>query len=443
MPSQEFLGQLARAFADRQLFLVGGSIRDELLARETSDLDFATDVPPEKTRRRVEPWADSVWLVGEKFGTVGLQYGQTKAEITTFRTDTYDGVSRKPEVEFGDSIEEDLARRDFTINAMARNVHTGELLDPFGGQQDLAAHLIRFVGDAESRIREDPLRMLRAVRFVAQLGFELDPTAAAAIASEASQLARISWERIRDELDAVLISAQPADGLRLMIDLGLAEHILPEVLRLHLPEPHRHHMRDLLEHTLDTVTRVPATKLLRYAALLHDVAKPETLTSDETGVHFYRHERIGAEQAAAILTRLRQSGDLVHGVGRLVREHMRIPYYRSEWTDAALRRLMYDLGEFLEPALQLAEADVRASDPVDLPGFEAQMAELRQRLAGLGDASEIARTKPLLNGEEIMALLGIEAGPKVGEVLDALLEEQIEGRVTNRDEALAYVKKRF
>jgi poly(A) polymerase len=384
-----------------------------------------------------------VWLVGQRFGTVGIEKEGTKAEITTFRSDAYDGVSRKPEVAFGDSIEADLARRDFTINALAKNVHTGELLDPYGGRDDLSARLIRFVGDADSRIREDPLRMLRAARFAAQLRFELDPTAAAAVASRAGEIARISSERIRDELDGILLSAHPAEGIKLTIDLGLAQHFLPELLHLHLPEPHRHHMKDVLEHTLDTLARVPASKLLRYAALLHDIAKPETLTADAAGVHFYRHERVGADQIRPILSRLRQPSDLIDGVSKLVREHMRIPYYRSEWTDGAVRKVMYDLGDLLESTLALAEADVRASDPVDLPEFESRMRELRGRIGQLGEASEIARTKPLLNGDEVMQLLGLEPGPKVGEVLDALLEEQIEGRIIARDQAVAYVRQRY
>jgi len=441
MDLEKLIQQLARAFADRQLFIVGGCLRDQLLGRPVSDLDLATDARPDDIRTRVEPWADAVWLVGEKFGTVGLQKDGVKAEITTFRADTYDGVSRRPEVAFGTDVHADLSRRDFTINAMARSVHSDELLDPFAGQRDLDARLVRFVGNAEERIREDPLRMLRAVRFCAQLGFELDPAAAAAIATAADELPRISFERIRDELDGILLAARPA--VRLMIDLGLAAHVMPELLALHLPEPGRHHMKDVLDHTLDAVDHVPAQKTVRYAALLHDIAKPETFTTDESGVHFYRHETIGVERASAILGRLRQPSALIAHVAKLVEHHLRIPQYRSEWSDSAVRRLMFDLGEQLEEAVALAEADVRASDPSDYPEFEQRLDELRARVHRIGEAAELAKMKPLLNGDEVMELLGIEPGPRVGEVLHYLLDQQIDGTITTRDQAAASIRARF
>ena len=443
MDLEKIIQQLARAFTDRQLFLVGGCLRDQLLGRAVSDLDLATDARPDDIRTRVEPWADAVWLVGEKFGTVGLQKDGVKAEITTFRADTYDGVSRKPEVAFGTDVHADLSRRDFTINAMARSVHSDKLLDPFAGQRDLDARLVRFVGDAEERIREDPLRMLRAVRFCAQLAFELDPAAAAAIATAADELPRISFERIRDELDGILLAARPSGGVRLMIHLGLAAHVMPELTTLHLPEPGRHHMKDVLEHTLDTVDHVPAEKALRYAALLHDIAKPETFTTDESEVHFYRHETIGVERARAILGRLRQPSALIGHVAKLVEHHLRIPQYRSEWSDSAVRRLMFDLGEQLAEAVALAEADVRAHDPSDDPEFEQRLDELRARVHRIGEAAELAKMKPLLNGDEVMELLGIEPGPRVGEVLHYLLDQQIDGTITTRDQAAASIRARF
>ena len=434
---------LASTFADRQLFLVGGCLRDRLLGRPVSDLDLATDARPDDIRTRVEPWADAVWLVGEKFGTVGLQKDGVKAEITTFRADTYDGVSRKPEVAFGDDVHADLSRRDFTINALARSLHTDELLDPFAGQRDLDARLVRFVGDPEERIREDPLRMLRAVRFCAQLAFELDPAAAAAIATAADELPRISFERIRDELDGILLAPRPSGGLRLMMDVGLAAHVMPELLTLHLPEPGRHHMKDVLEHTLDTVDHAPADKTARYAALLHDIAKPETFTTDDSGVHFYGHDTIGVERARAILGRLRQPSALIGHVATLIENHLRIPQYRSEWSDSAVRRLMFDLGEQLDEAVALAEADVRASDPSDYPEFEQRLDELRARVTEIGEAAELARMKPLLNGDEVMEMLGLEPGPRVGEVLQFLLDQQLDGAITTREEAAAEVRARF
>jgi len=443
MPTEKLIRQFTKAFAGRQLFLVGGSLRDQFLHRPSSDLDFATDARPEEIRGRVESWADSVWLVGEKFGTVGVEKDGVKAEITTFRSDDYNGVSRKPQVAFGDDIRADLSRRDFTINAMARDLHRGDLLDPFGGQDDLRARVVRFVGDAAERIAEDPLRMLRAVRFCAQLDFALGPEAAPAIARSAKELPRISCERIRDELDRLLLSSHPADGLRLMVELGLAEHALPELTRLHLPESERDQIKDVLEHTLEAVDLVPAQKALRYAALLHDIAKPECFVRDASGVHFHRHEAIGEERSRTILSRLRQPAWLTNQVAHLVRHHLRIPYYRSEWSEAAVRRLMFDLGDQLESALALAAADVAASDPRDYLEFEERLGELRARIQRVGEAAELARMKPLLNGDEVMALLGLEPGPKVGEALDYLLDRQIDGEITSREEAIEALRSRF
>jgi poly(A) polymerase len=443
MRPSPLIDRLTAAFADRQVFLVGGSVRDELLGRPDRDLDFATDARPEEVRARVEPWADSVWLVGEEFGTVGLMLDGEKAEITTFRRDSYDFVSRKPAVTFGDDLLDDLSRRDFTINAIAHSLHSGELLDPFGGREDLADCLVRFVGDPGLRIVEDPLRMLRGVRFCAQLFFELDPVSAAGIAEHAPEISRISWERLRGELDGLLTSDHPKEGLRLLLDLGLAHFLLPELERLHLPEPARYQMKDVLEHTLDTVAFVPPDKALRYAALFHDIAKPDAYSADETGVHFYRHEDLGAEVVREILARLRQPADFIDAVAVLVRDHLRLPFYRSDWSASALRRLMYELGDHLEANLLLADADVRASDPHDYEEFSARMAELRRRLQEEGEAAELARMRPLLDGHEIMALLGLPPGPRVGEIQRYLLDQQIEGTLHTKEEAIEAVRREF
>lgn len=443
MPERTLLDKLKEAFADRQLFLVGGALRDELLGEDGADLDLATDATPPEIRRRVGAWADAVWLVGESFGTVGMQLGPVKAEITTFRTDEYDRVSRKPRVTFGTDILEDLARRDFTINAMARNLHTGALLDPFGGREDLEGRVLRFVGDPAVRIAEDPLRMLRAVRFSAQLGFELDAYALTGIAEHAAEIRRISWERIREELDRILISPHPKEGLILLRDLGLADYVLPELRALQLPEPVRYQMKDLLEHTLDTVAYAPPDKAIRYAALLHDIAKPETFSSDELGVHFYRHEEIGAAKARQILERLRHSSAFVDEVVRLVRLHLRVPAYGPEWSQSAVRRLMFDLGDDLEAAIALSDADVRATEPSDYEQFRARMEELRARIRETGEAAELARMRPLLDGNEIMELLGLTPGPRVGAVIQFLLDQQIEGQITTKEEAREAVLREF
>jgi poly(A) polymerase len=441
--STALLEKLKSAFSDRQLFLVGGAVRDELLGRAHDDLDLATDCRPEETRARVAAWADSVWSVGEKFGTIGLELAGHKAEITTFRADTYDGADRHPSVTYGDSIEADLARRDLTINAMARNVQTGVLIDPFSGQEDLRERRIRFVGEPQLRIREDPLRLLRAVRFAAQLGFALEEASSQAIWELAGELTRISWERIRDEYDRILVSDHAAEGIRQLIALHLAHYTIPELETLHLEQNPRYHLKDVLEHTLEAVELAPADKLLRWTLLLHDIAKPATFSYDEEGVHFYRHEEAGAEIAGQILIRLRQPAELIAAVEKLIRHHLRIPMFRPEWSDAAVRRLMYDLGDEFDLAVEVAKADVGASHIIPGDNFPQRLAAFLERCRAVGEAAELARMRPLLNGQEVMELLGIAPGPLVGEVHRMLLSEQIEGRITTAEAARALVLEQF
>jgi len=441
--SPSWLDELARLFAGYQLYLVGGSVRDPLLGRPGQDLDLTTDARPQEIKRVLSGWVDALWLAGERFGTVGLLKAGAKAEITTFRADTYEGEGRHPRVIYGDSISDDLARRDFTINALARDARTGELLDPFGGQQDLAARLVRFVGDPPARIREDPLRVLRAVRFCAQLGFELEPATCQAIAAGAAEIRRISWERIRDEYDLLLLSDHPTQGLGMLVDLGLAHHTIPELEALCIPQDGRYHLKDVQEHTFEAVAYVPEDKLLRWAALLHDIAKPATVSTDERGIHFFRHEEVGARMAAEILARLRQPLQLRQQVSKLVRHHLRIPFYRPEWTQPAVRRLVYDLGEHLEAAIELAQADIKATRPEGESEFAPLLAELQARIQELGEAAAFAHMRPLLDGHEVMALLGLPPGPKVGEVHRFLLNEQIEGRLRTKEEAREAVRLRF
>jgi poly(A) polymerase len=439
----KLLSQLRTAFAGRQCYLVGGAVRDELLGRATQDFDFATDCTPEEIRARVEPWADSVWLVGEKFGTVGLEKGGAKAEITTFRADEYDGQGRHPKVTYGHDIKFDLARRDFTINALARELHSDELVDPFGGQDDLAARRVRFVGEPRQRILEDPLRLLRGVRFSAQLNFSLEAEAEQAIKELAGEITRISWERIREEYDRILLSDRAGDGIRRLVELGLAHHTMPELEAMVFPQNPRYHLKNVLEHTLNAVDFIPPTKTLRWVMLLHDVSKPETFSEDAAGIHFYRHEELGAHKAGEILARLRQPADFIARVRKLIRFHLRIPLYRETWSDSAVRRLMYDLGEDFAAAVEIARADVAASKLYPEDNFEARLTHFLNRVKSVGEAAELAKMRPLLSGEEIMALLGIPPGPRVGEVQRLLLAEQIEGNLVSKDQAEKLVRLRY
>jgi len=418
-------------------------VRDELLGRATQDYDFTTECPPEEIRARVEPWADSIWLVGEKFGTVGIERGGVKAEITTFRADEYDGQGRHPQVTYGDDINADLARRDFTINALAREIHTGELVDPFDGQDDLAARRVRFVGDARQRILEDPLRLLRGVRFSAQLNFSLEAETGLAIKALSSEITRISWERIREEYDRILLSDQAAGGIRRLVELGLAHYTLPELEAMIFPQNPRYHLKSVLEHTLTAVDFIPPTKTLRWVMLLHDVCKPDTFSEDEAGIHFYRHEELGAKKAGEILARLRQPADFIARAQKLIRYHLRIPLYRETWSDSAVRRLMYDLGEDFAAAVEVARADVAASKLYPEDDFDARLEKFLARVKSIGEAAELAKMRPLLSGEEIMALLGIGPGPLVGKIQRLLLAEQIEGNLDSKSRAEALVRERF
>src|SRR5579883_1814383 len=351
------LGALYRQHG-RTLSLVGGSVRDLILGQATHDLDFTTDATPEQTKlilAEADPTA--TYSIGEKFGTIGATFDDVVVEITTFRTERYQPGSRKPEVSYGTSLEEDLARRDFTINAMALDLTTNVLIDPFGGQRDLSARLIRAVGKPTERFAEDPLRLLRAVRFVAQLGFDLVADTRAAIRESADLLRQVSRERILEEMSRLLVASHAARGLRLLSDLGLFAVFMPEIDELRSTTQGKR-SKDVFEHTLRVIERTPPDLVLRWAALLHDVGKPRTFIETGGEIHFPGHELVGERLSAEILTRLRADADLIARTSRLAGMHMRANQYESEWTDGAVRRLMRDAGPDLERLLLLSTADV-------------------------------------------------------------------------------------
>jgi poly(A) polymerase len=448
---------LGRTFAaaGHELALVGGPVRDAFLGRPSADLDFATSATPDETQALLAGWGDAHWDVGKRFGTLGARrFGRggeadVVVEVTTYRTDAYDSSSRKPEVAYGDSLEGDLSRRDFTVNAMAVRVPDLVFVDPFDGLADLAGHLLRTPVDPRQSFDDDPLRMLRAARFAAQLGFDVEPGTFAAIAALRERIAIVSAERVRDELTKLLLAGRPRPGLTVLVDSGLAEQVLPELpaLRLEIDEHHRH--KDVYEHTLTVLDQaialetgpsgpVPTPDLvLRLAALLHDIGKPRTRRFEPGGgVSFHHHEAVGAKLAARRLAALRFDKATVHDVARLVELHLRFHGYgEAGWTDSAVRRYVTDAGPLLERLHRLTRSDCTTRNARKAARLAAAYDDLEARIARLRDEEELAAIRPDLDGTQIMAILGIPPGPAVGEAYRFLLDLRMERGPLGQDAA--------
>ncbi len=441
---------LAQAFhaQQKQLYMVGGTVRDVLLHRESADADLATDALPDEIKRLVAPThPTAVVLVGERFGTVRLHYETNIIEITTFRTERYNLQSRKPEVGFGTDLQEDLRRRDFTINAMARDLLTGQIIDPFDGRQDLNVHVLRAVGnEPDKRFDEDPLRLMRAVRFAAQLDFTIEPETYLSIQRQSSKLQKISRERIRDEMNKLLLSPHPAKGLDLLVELGLMEWIIPEVLELcgvsQQQQPRTVTTKDVYAHVLRVVERSSPRLITRWGALLHDIAKPRTRSIEENKVHFFGHEDVGAHMAREILKRLHFDRDFIESVSRLVRLHMRANAYAPDWTDGAVRRLMLDSDDDLPDLLDLSRADITSYRVDKVARAAARVAELAERCQHLREEAERVPLKSPLDGKELMELFERGPGPWLRPIKDHLLGLVIDGALSpdNKEEAAKVAK---
>lgn len=441
----DIITTLAEAFGARQkqLYMVGGTVRDVLLHRgQSNDADLATDARPQEIKQIVAPThPNAIVLVGERFGTVRLHYGSDIIEITTFRSERYDPASRKPEVCFGDDLIEDLHRRDFTINAIARHPLTGQIIDPFGGKEDLAAHVLRAVGgEPEKRFAEDPLRLMRAVRFAAQLNFTLEPGTTHSILQQAASLQKISRERIRDEMNKLLISDHPAFGLDLLVELGLMIWIIPEVMELKGvgQQPQRGgHSKDVYAHVLRVVERSSPDLPSRWSALLHDIAKPRTRSIEDGKVHFFGHEELGAHMARDILKRLHFDRDFIESVSRIVQLHMRANAYTTDWTDGAVRRLMLESGESLPNLLDLSRADITSYRADKVSRAAARVQELAERCQRLKEEAERVPLKSPLDGTELMDLFQRPPGPWLRPLKEHLLSLVIDGALSPDDKAEA------
>lgn len=441
----DMITTLAEAFRaqHKQLYIVGGTVRDVLLHREDSnDEDLATDATPDEIKRIVAPTRPSaVVLVGERFGTVRLHYPNYIIEITTFRSEQYNPNSRKPEVCFGTVLEDDLLRRDFTINAMACHPLTGQVIDLFGGRQDLEAHVLRAVGnEPDKRFDEDPLRLLRAVRFAAQLDFTIEPETRRSIVRQATKLQKISRERIRDEMNKLLVSANPAKGLDLLVELGLMEWIIPEVLALRGVSQQLQrvvHSKDVYMHVLRVVERSSPRLVCRWSALLHDIAKPRTRTVEDGKVHFFGHEDVGAYMTRDILKRLHFDRDFIESVSKIVRLHMRANAYTADWTDGAVRRLMLESGDDLPDLLDLSRADITSYRTDKVTRAAARVAELAERCQRLKEEAERVPLKSPLDGNELMEIFGRGPGPWLRPIKDHLLSLVIDGILAPDDKEQA------
>jgi poly(A) polymerase len=445
----DVLRGLGSVFADagHQLYLVGGSVRDAVLGRLGTDLDFTTDAHPAQVQAIVRPWADAMWDTGIEFGTVGAANGDDRVEITTFRADTYDQVSRNPQVAFGDRLEDDLVRRDFTVNAMAVRVTpngAGEFRDPLGGLAALRERVLDTPAAPEVSFGDDPLRMLRAARFVSQLGFTVAPRVRTAIEEMAPQLARITVERVAAELDKLILGQDPVAGIELMVDTGMGDVVLPEIgaMRLAIDEHHQH--KDVYRHSLTVLLQAIDLEdhpdlVLRWAALLHDIGKPDTRRHEpDGGVSFHHHEVVGAKMVRKRMRALKYSKQMIEDVAQLVYLHLRFHGYGDgKWTDSAVRRYVTDAGPLLPKLHKLVRADCTTRNKRRATRLQANYDELERRIAELAAKEDLERVRPDLDGNEIMQILDIPAGPQVGEAWRFLKELRLDRGPLSHDDATA------
>ena len=431
---------LARAFKEKgfRLALVGGPVRDAILGRLGNDLDFTTDAHPHETKKILKEWADHVWDTGIVFGTVAGKRDDTTVEVTTYRTEKYEESSRKPDVEFGDTIEGDLSRRDFTVNAMALELTTDtpEFIDPFGGIEDLTKRILRTPASAEQSFSDDPLRMMRAARFAGQLNFSIDESVISAMQSMSSRISIISAERIREEFVKLLMSSNPRLGITILVDTGLADLVLPEIPKLRLEIDEHHHHKDVYEHSITVLEQAISQEerlggpnlVIRLAALLHDIGKPKTRNLIEGGgVSFHHHEVVGARLSKARMKALRFDNDTIEAVETLVALHLRFHGYgEGEWTDSAVRRYVRDAGDLLIHLHVLTRADCTTRNAKKADRLARTYDDLEARIAKLAEEEELSKIRPDLDGAQVMQILDLKPSADVGKALDFLMELRME-----------------
>lgn len=442
----------AFAAAGHELALVGGPVRDAMLGRQHNDLDFTTSARPDETERLLKRWSSgATWDMGRAFGTIGCRKGDWVVEVTTYRSESYDPSSRKPDVDFGDSLVGDLGRRDFTVNAMAVRVPGREVEDPYGGVVDLAHRVLRTPGRPEDSFSDDPLRMMRAARFAAQLGFTVDPAVVAAMTEMAGRIEIISAERVRDELVKLVCAPYPRLGLSLLVETGLAAQVLPELPALALERDEHHRHKDVYEHTLTVLEQAIEQEdrlggkpdfVSRFAALMHDVGKPRTRRFVDDGtVTFHHHDVVGAKLTRKRMKALRFSNDEIEAVSKLVELHLRFHGYGTgEWTDSAVRRYVRDAGDQLERLHVLTRADCTTRNQRKADRLRRTYDDLEARIAQLSEQEELAAIRPDLDGNQIMTILGIAPGREVGRAYQHLLELRMDHGPMGEEAATAALR---
>jgi poly(A) polymerase len=446
--TSELFAKLGALFVDAgfELALVGGPVRDAFLGRESLDLDFTTSARPDVILAIIKPHVDATWDVGREFGTIAARIGDQHIEITTYRADSYDHITRKPTVEFGDSLTDDLKRRDFSVNAMALRLPDGVFVDPFNGLKDLLGGTLRTPTDPSISFGDDPLRMLRGARFASQLGFEIEPETFDAMCTMASTIEIVSAERIQVELTKLLLGANPRLGLTALADSGLAALVLPELPALKLEIDEHHHHKDVYEHTLRVVEQaidlerdygLEGDLVLRLAALLHDIGKPATRKLEPGGgVTFYHHDMVGAKLASKRLKALRFDNDTIKQVGRLIELHLRFFGYSDQpWSDSAIRRYVRDAGDELNRLHALTRADVTTRNQRKADRLSHAYDDLEQRIATLREQEQIDSMRPDLSGEDIMRILDLKPSPIIGDAYRFLLELRLDEGALGPEEA--------
>ena len=448
--------ELGEVFAEAgfDLSLVGGPVRDLFLGRTSPDLDFTTDATPDQIVASVAGWADAHWDIGRAFGTIGIRRGDQTLEITTYRSEAYDPASRKPQVQFGTSLEEDLVRRDFTVNAMALRLPSLTLVDPHGGVRDLHAGLLRTPATPQESFSDDPLRMMRAARFASQLGLRITDEVHEAMADMAERLSIVSAERIQAELVKLICGADPRAGVDVLVETGLAGTVLPEIPALKLTGDEHHRHKDVYQHSLQVMEQAAALEtgadgplpgpdfILRFAALMHDVGKPKTRRFDPGGgVSFRHHDVVGAKLTRKRMQALKFDKESIRAVSHLVELHMRFYGYGDQgWTDSAVRRYVTDAGDQLERLHRLTRSDVTTRNRKKAARLARAYDDLEARIAELREQEELNKIRPHLDGQQIMEVLGIAPGPQVGKAYTFLLEHRMQYGPIEHDDAVALLQ---
>jgi poly(A) polymerase len=427
--------------AGHRIYLVGGVVRDLLAGRELTDfdIDLTTDARPDETKALLGPVVDALWTQGERFGTIGAKVGRWTVEVTTHRADEYLPETRKPDVTFSTEVEADLARRDFTVNAMAVALPEPRLIDPHDGAADLVAGRLRTPLAPEESFSDDPLRMMRAARFIAGYGLQPSDELVRAVARMGDRLGIVSAERIRDELDKLLVVDDPSAGLWFLVETGLAEEFLPELPAMRLEQDPIHQHKDVLAHTIAVVANTEPDRLVRLAALLHDVGKPKTRSFGANGVMFHHHEVVGARMAKDRMTALRYANEDIEAVTQLVRLHLRFHGYGEGdgWTDSAVRRFVRDAGDQLDRLIELTRCDCTTRNQRKAERLARRMDDLEARIAELAAQEELSAIRPDLDGRQVMEHLGLQPGREVGEALAMLLELRLDEGPLTEEQAYA------